>query len=423
VRVVTGPAGARADVARPKAGQARPLFFLHIPKTAGISVARMISPRFAAGRTHDTDPRTFVGDPDDFDFVAAHLDFSFVARFRARPVVLTFLRDPVERALSRWRYVHDVAPPQFPPPTRRQALANEFNRLARTLPLLDLLERQAGVARPLLANVQTAFLMGDGDAAPGAAPPVTRYERMEMPTRRSELEEAKRNLARCDVIGLAEEFDGSMERLARHLGWPGFGPSLALNVTRLKRADAPVPPRAREILADWNALDRELYAHARRLIAERRDRSEPGACGLLPRAEAYGFDQPIHGTGWHERERDAGGWFCWTGAAEESVLHLAVPGGVRGGRLRIRLAHVIHRDAMLGLRLGVNGAALPFTARPDGAEQVLEARVPAPVLAAAPGHLRLALRPGLRLRPSELAQTGDTRLLGLAVREIDFAPG
>lgn len=409
--------------ARRRTGAAPPLFFLHIPKTAGISVARMISPRFAAGRTRDTDPRKFVGDPDDFDFVAAHLDFSFVARFRRRPVVLTFLRDPVERALSRWRYVHDVAPPEIPPPTRRQALANEFNRLARTLPLLELLEREAGVARPLLANVQTAFLMGDGDAAPGPAPPVTRYERVDMPTGHGELEEAKRNLARCDVIGLAEEFDGSMERLARHLGWPGFGPSLALNVTRLRRSDAAIPPRALEILADWNALDRELYAHARRLIAERRGGSEPGACGPLPRAEAYGFDQPVHGTGWHERERDAGGWFCWTGREEESVLHFAAAPAAGDCLLTIRIAHAIEPAALQDIRVSVNAQPVACSLRQGGLEPDVVARVPARILGADPEGMRLAIRAGARRRPCDLsAASSDTRLLGVAVRRIDLTP-
>ncbi|MCW5770614.1 MAG: sulfotransferase family 2 domain-containing protein [Rhodospirillaceae bacterium] len=138
-----------------------PLFFLHIPKTAGRSLATMIGQRFAAGRSKDDRPDLPLDDPNGLDFVTAHADIGYAARFRTPPVIVTFLRDPIERALSWWRFTLDeerlremIAAGDRNSP--RQQAAVEFRRLAVRMPLLELMENHPQIARRYLGNVHLA---------------------------------------------------------------------------------------------------------------------------------------------------------------------------------------------------------------------------------------------------------------------------
>jgi hypothetical protein len=405
----------------------RPLFFVHIPKTGGVSVARMVEQRIAVGRSMSRSPVMFKGDPNAYDFVAGHFGFGFAAHFRTRPIVLTFIRDPVERAISRWRFAFDDSFAHAPHPSdasqpKARALVLEFNRLVRNMSLLELLERESTLARLFFGNVHTAHLMGR-DLIEDVPAPIGWFEHFGTPTTMAELAEAQRNLEKCDVIGLTDDFDRSMEWLARRLGWESFGPGLALNVSRGRPADAERTPRVVEILTEWSELDRALYAHAVRLVAERRDRCAPSARAPLPRPEAYRFDQPIHGVGWYDRELDDEGWFCWTGREEESCLYLRTPEVAADHRLAIRIAHVIEPDALKYMRLAVNGEALPLRIHVEGRAPVVETRVPAPILARSADRLCLAIRPGVRRRACDMnAASQDTRILAIALRQIDLVP-
>jgi hypothetical protein len=192
----------------------------------------------------------------------------------------------------------------------------------------------------------------------------------------------------------------------------------------MRASDVEVPPRALEILAEWTTLDRALYAHARRLVAERREESTPGPRAALPRPAAYRFDQPIHGTGWCQREHDAFGWFCWTGGTEESVLHFEAPEACDADyRLMLTVAYILQPEALEEMRLSVNGEPTPFHLRPGEPGAVVEARLSAAVLARGQGRLVLALRPGCRSRPSDLDPAStDNRWLGLSLRRVDLHP-
>jgi hypothetical protein len=336
-------------------GACPPLLFIHIRKTAGTSVFRMLEQRFGVGRFQIAWGDNFIGDPNDFDFVVGHFDFTFVDRFRTRPIVATFLRKPIDRALSMWRFAHeDVQPPprmQAPELNRARVIQLELFRVCRERSLLDLLLRAPALARPFLGSYQTALLMG-----------VDFGRRAVVPTTSVELAQAKRNLERCDVIGLTEDVDGSMAWLARRMGWGLFGPAWVQNVSKLPACAVEVDPRALAILTEWNELDLELYEYARQLIAERREHCPATPPAALPRPEAYRFDQPIHGIGWSERERDADGWMCWTGGEPASSLDFAATHSTRDHLLRIRIAHVIRQDALDLIRLSVNDQALSVRA-------------------------------------------------------------
>lgn len=405
---------------------APPLFFLHIRKTAGCTVRNLLTNRFSVDGclldVHHVANQTV--DPSRFGFVTGHVPFCHTRRFKRRPIVIVFLRSPLERAQSAFYFFrsHDEAYMQWlgaTLPAEEFAARNAFAN-APAASLLEFLEREPELARGLLGDAQTQCLL-DGAAGGQSYLAVQKLSEAEM------LQQAKRNLESCALIGLTERMEDSMALIAHRLGWPAFGPIPRDNPTRSRPPADALDPRAREILTDWTRLDAELYRFAAQLFERRwqqmqRERAHPQAAatepfGGLPSSAAFTFDQPIHGQGWHQRERDAAGWFCWTGASPEATIDLRLRGPDRR-RLRCRVAHVLRPAVLESLRLCINGEPVAVETCADGTGFVLEAAASARLLAAQPGHLRLAFA-AQTARPCDLdPASGDARPLGIALRSI-----
>jgi hypothetical protein len=84
------------------------------------------------------------------------------------------------------------------------------------------------------------------------------------------LDRARRGLSTVDVVGLQEEFDPFCHLLETRFGWH-LGEPVVANHTPHEAVDAAFRDR---IAAD-NALDVELYAFARELVAERAAARQP----------------------------------------------------------------------------------------------------------------------------------------------------
>lgn len=233
------------------------ILFNHIPKTAGTTMKHVLwravgSDRVltSLGEDHPDRVAAIAAELDrDLDrpyAIASHVGFGVEERLPARHSypAFTFLRDPVQRTISR--YWHYRSAP-------RRAAGLEPSQPLEEWLQSDVLHRY---------NSQAGFLSGLW----------TRHHLDGAPLARSDFDSellaaAQRNLETHAVVGLAERFDESMLLLRDGFGWP-------LRKTTYRRANGRSRPReltAAELDAVRanNELDLELYEFGRALFERR----------------------------------------------------------------------------------------------------------------------------------------------------------
>ncbi|MFH1267160.1 MAG: hypothetical protein ABIK89_15640 [Planctomycetota bacterium] len=247
------------------------LIFLHVPKTAGISVSQTIIPHFPAAETYHVRSPDHAKAPvfsenhgtiDDFKrlpeiersryrCILGHMHFGLHEHVPGPSAYVALLRDPVDRLLSHFgQYC-------------RMVENDEFGDDA-VLPSLEEFCREKPRA---MDNHQIRFLCGwNFDDHP----------------RQESLDRAKENLRRWfRVVGTVERFDETVGVLHRVYGWPEVARFREnVGTDRLHRKD--VDPGFLAEITELNWLDRELHALADSLldvaIAEHRE-SPSGAAG------------------------------------------------------------------------------------------------------------------------------------------------
>jgi|ERR1700693_2629734 len=226
------------------------LLFLHIPKTAGSTMYKVLGRQYSQAETLRLESSQIAqfktlpaAQRGRYRLIEGHLYFGFHRCIPGASTYFTFLRRPVERVLSFYYYARSTPDHYLYP-----QLANER---------LDLRTVLARELTPELRNGQTRQLAGD------------EWEDPQRVVTRAALERAKANLTHFRVVGLLEEFDASLLLLRRALGWhlPFY---VKENVTKEKPDETFLDPETRGLIGDANGLDLELYDYARVLFEEQR---------------------------------------------------------------------------------------------------------------------------------------------------------
>jgi Sulfotransferase family len=230
------------------------LIFLHLPKTAGSTVVRLLEREYGSDAVLSLYDSTFG---DEFSELAAdraartraiagHFYFGVHEHVPGPCRYFTFLREPIERIVSHYHFV------------RRQP-KHYLYEAATSMSIGGYVEF-CGAAEPnndqtrLLAGRETASL--DGACSPEMLPV------------------AERNLDRHCVVGLTDEFDRSLLLLAHAFGWrrPYY---VKQNVSGRDRRREELDDETRGAIVARNSLDIELYRYGRELferqVAEHRE--------------------------------------------------------------------------------------------------------------------------------------------------------
>lgn len=239
-------------------------YFLHIPKTAGTTFMAALDRQFQTeqvcpGKLWRDLLRLNAADLSRFRLFRGHF-YNLLQPYLGRQVrTLTFLRDPIERALSH--YAHVVREP-----------GHSFHKHALELGSLEAFIADP-LTRPMISNFQTRSLGLPFDirgiaARFGAdqlkALAFERHIETWMPEPGDEealLQTALTRLHEMAFVGLVERFDESLVRLDRLSGWSVREiAGIRLNQSPQRITRDSLDPTTRAALEQANRLDRALYA-------------------------------------------------------------------------------------------------------------------------------------------------------------------
>ena len=220
----------------------RQMLFVHVQKTAGTSLAAVLKQHLP--NAYDLPPWRFLPDQwvplNGYDLLVGHVHFELYRLLPERPLFVTMLRDPVERALSAYaQYWRSAADPSASRMDIRQFVAHPAWRNA----ISNIQVRMIGTPLPLpLGHPDDIRQMPDFPFEPDAQAAIGR-------------------LRNYQFFGLVEDMERSMALLNQTFGWPTIElPRLNESEKRIQRHE--LPPDVLADIIQLNQLDTALYEFA-----------------------------------------------------------------------------------------------------------------------------------------------------------------
>jgi hypothetical protein len=261
--------GPTSHVADSPAAQPR-IVFMHIMKTAGSSVRERLEEVAAgapvwrvneAGRPHKARPADLAA----ARILMGHMNFADTLMIPGPKRVFTVLRDPVERVVSHYYFLHRHRLEYIA--EWRQTHPNSLRdaEIARDQTLEEFLGNRDSKVRSVVTNHMTRALAGDYHVAGNDL-----YRRAGDPKDRTIdgrqlLLIALRNLFALDFVTFTQRLEQDRPKLMAALGVPDPGPFSQVNTRDLvspvleKRPPPVITPLAEKLLRRVTDLDRQLY--------------------------------------------------------------------------------------------------------------------------------------------------------------------
>lgn len=441
-------------------------FFMHIPKTAGTTLIQIIEQHFdEAEIARWLYPFLLLDKPPAFfrehRYFHGHVEHAVMSSFLPRPpVVMTMLRDPVERYLSQFGNHQRVSLSEIPDTTSE--VLNEFKNTSLRRMVYDPPE----ILIPLSLNYQNmqakmfAFELSAEANKPLQELGMFRQSRTDViPT--PTLRQTQQRLHEFAFVGLSERFQESLFLLAYTFGWP---PTVEYQSYGI--ANQGQRPHQDELeigllgeIYNQNSLDRQLYDYAQRVfesrfeqmgheLLERYGRGDHSRLKLpLPvevmvelltahyqrrfvernpavPALRLEFDRKISGLNWRAVEQHpVHGAFRWSGPGRCSTLDLPLASS-SDVCLRFAVALAITEEVLASLVVSVNDQPVDVSrCQLENSATICEAYVPKGVLALRPGCAEVRFEVSNTVMPREVIPgSEDSRPLGIALNWLEITP-
>ena len=379
-----------------------PLFFMHIPKTAGTSMRLFLETQYAERDICLDEGWHSLASVDQLakkSLIRGHFEYNVRQFLPPEFKLLTILRDPVARTLSSLKHLQRDA--TFAPEhalTKGRTLA----QIIRT-PEVMRTQRNIHAATPPGLVLQT--LREKPHMAPtGLDTPPT-------------LDLACARLHEIDFLATVEELPLDLQSFvarmnfhpATYFPFTNEAPPAACSAPELTAED-------HEILRAYNDLDLKIYEYAKNLIHFRRFEAamKPllanGTYQEMPGDFEIDLGGIVPGSGWHLPERDGNAVWRWTGPGDYFTLELPLS-RAHGHEVSMRFSvqdHFTEQD----FQVAVNGHPVERAFSRHYQAHVVNFIIPRAAVEAGNGLCQLVFHAKAKIPP------GDTRSLGVAVSHI-----
>jgi hypothetical protein len=224
-----------------------PLFFCHLPKTAGVSVISHLGALFGQERCwldQSASAGNWIHSTDElqkYRLITGHVPLRILDHLGFHANSFTVLREPIERTISHYFFLRS-----------RRDLPKRANGTLITIDEFVDHPSTRGVAY----NFQTFQLAVEVDERGEYVNPLDAYNS----------ERAVASLDRVDVVGTTEELDLTLALLHCKLGWMPPGKLDRLNQAEDATGRLRLKANTLRRIADANLLDIETYEYARRRL-------------------------------------------------------------------------------------------------------------------------------------------------------------
>ncbi|MBN3852529.1 hypothetical protein G3N59_03955 [Paraburkholderia sp. Ac-20340] len=393
-----------------------PIFFLHIPKTAGTSVTALIEDNLSLTDSFKLQEirDSYYGNTLDYDLlksaraVCGHIPLC-ISHLMDQPVrTLVFLRTPAELSFSMFNHLKRIGD------IKKETSLAEF---------LD------SPYAEVILNMQTKWL--SGHQIPNIPIPIDRpllnfeisfgahLDHLFIPIDEQSLTQAKENLERISFIGILEKMQESMSALKSYFEFSRNPVDFSKNVGG---HDKKIDDDILKQLTERNELDNQLYAFGRELFDQRVSNKISRVSLPEPARKSWvelDMNHAIRHDGLHHREL----WPHWHGVRWTSdISSIELPcklePSVEYSYELVALTSISNPDIQT-TQLSLDDVNLDYDLH--AGTGVFQFRG---VISSASGMDRPMLKivAPYAQRPSDQSNSTDSRLLGLAIKSFRLKP-